>query len=217
MYILPSSMTVLKKPASRQRSVQLVLPYPPVHSLASALYLDLRESGNEASGALTSVRDFEIWTLAKAHQTDAGNVRVEPKGPWEYSSDAEALDFLVEVEFVRPSGDDWSLGFLVRAVGSDRFDSVVVNGENGWTHEWLGSGDDPAVTDGAVTGELGDSVHLLLVGFGTVGLLFVDGELVSRLDLSGNLELGEVLLIGDTGDEIMGPMQFERFRLWVPG
>ncbi len=173
--------------------------------------------GNESAGALTRVRDFEIWSLAKAHQTDAGNVRVEAKGPWEYSSDAEALDFLVEVEFVRPSGDDWNLGFLVRAVGSDRFDSVVVNGENGWTHEWLRSGDDSAVTDGALTGELGDSVHLLLVGFGPVGLLFADGELVSRLDLSGNLERGEVLLIGDTGDETMGPMQFERFRLWVPG
>ena len=173
--------------------------------------------GNESSGALTRVRDFEIWSLAKVHQTDTGTVEVRPKGPWEYSSDADALDFLAEVEFVRPPGDDWSLGFLVRAVDSDRFDSVVVNGEDGWVHEWMGPGDDSAVTDGALAGEFGDSAHLLLVGFGPVGLLFVDGELVSRLDLSGNLERGDVLLIGDTGDETMGPMQFERFRLWVPG
>ena len=118
---------------------------------------------------------------------------------------------------MRPSGDDWSLGFLVRVEDPDRFDSVVVNGENGWTHEWMGSGDDSEVTDGFLTGEFGDSVHLLLVGFGPVGLLFMDGELVSRLDLSRNPERGEVLLIGDTGDETMGPMQFENFRLWVPG
>ena len=173
--------------------------------------------GNESSGALTRVRDFEIWSLAKVHQTDTGNVEVRPKGAWEYSSEADALDFLVEVEFVKPSGDDWSLGFLVRVVDPDRFDSVVVNGENGWIHEWTGSGDDSAVTDGVLAGEFGDSVHLLLAGFGPVGLLFVDGELVSRLDLSGNLERGEVLLIGDTGDETMGPVQFENLRLWVPG
>ena len=173
--------------------------------------------GNESSGALTRVRDFTIWSLAKVHQTDTGTVEVRPKGPWEYSSDADALDFLAEVEFVRPPGDDWSLGFLVRAVDSDRFDSVVVNGEDGWVHEWMRPGDDSAVTDGALAGEYGDSVHLLLVGFGPVGLLFVDGELVSRLDLSGNLERGEALLIGDTGDETMGPMQFQRFRLWAPG
>ena len=146
--------------------------------------------GNESSGALTLVRDFEIWSLAKVYQTDTGTVEVRPKGAWEYASDADVLDFLVEVEFVRPSGDDWSLGFMARAVGSDRFDSVVVNGENGWVHEWMGSGDDSAVTDGALTGEFGDRVHLLLVGFGPVGLLFVDGDLVSRLDLSGNLERG---------------------------
>ena len=173
--------------------------------------------GHESSGALTRVRDFEIWSLAKVHHTDTGNVEVRPKGAWEYSSDADALDFLVEAEFATPSGDDWSLGFLVRVEDPDRFDSVVVNGENGWTHEWMGSGDDSEVTDGFLTGEFGDSVHLLLVGFGPVGLLFMDGELVSRLDLSRNPERGEVLLIGDTGDETMGPMQFENFRLWVPG
>ena len=173
--------------------------------------------GNESAGALTRVRDFEMWSLAKVHQTDTGKVAVRPKGPWEYSSDADALDFLVEVEFVKPSGDDWRLAFLVRVVDPDRFDSVVVNGEYGWIHEWTGSGDDSEVTDRVLAGEFGDNVHLLMVGFGSVGLLFMDGELVSRLDLSGNLERGEVLLIGDIGDETVDPVQFENFRLWVPG
>ena len=173
--------------------------------------------GNESSGALTGVRDFEIWALERVHQTNSGKVQVKPKGPWEYASDAEALDFLAEVEFVRPSGNDWSLGFLVRAVDSDRFDSVVVNSEDRWIHEWMRSGDDTTVTDGGLASQFGDSVHLLLVGFGPVGLLFVDGELASRLDLSGNLETGDVRLIGNIGDRIMSPVQFEHFRLWAPG
>lgn len=173
--------------------------------------------GNETLGALTRVRDFEIWSLAKVHQTDTSEVEVRPKGAWQYSSAADALDFLVEAEFVRPSGEDWRLGFLVRAVDSDQFDAVVVNGDNSWRHEWTARADDIEVTEGAVAGEFGDRMDLLLAGFGPVGLLFVDGELVSRLDLSGNLERGEVLLIGDTGDETMGPVQFENFRLWVPG
>ena len=173
--------------------------------------------GNEASGALTRVRDFEVWSLAKIHQTDTGKVEVGPKGAWEYSSDADALDFLVEAEFVRPPGDDWRLGFLVRAADPDRFDSVVVNGDNGWRHEWTARSDDVNGTEGVLTEELGDRVHLLLAGFGAVGLLFVDGDLVSRLDLSGNLEPGDVRLIGNIGDETAGPVQFEHFRLWVPG
>ena len=105
----------------------------------------------------------------------------------------------------------------MRAADSDRFDAVVVNGDNSWRHEWTTRADGIEATEGDVAGEFDDRMDLLLAGFGPVGLLFLDGELVSRLDLSGNLERGEVLLIGDTGDETMGPMQFANFRLWVPG
>ena len=173
--------------------------------------------GNEATGGLTRVRDFEIWTLAMVHDSAAGEIEIGPNGTGRYPSGADALDFLVEVELTKPTGDVWHQGFMVRVGGPDRLDTVALNGDNAWFHGWKAEGGDLEISGGFAGGEPGDRRHLLLVGFGPVGLFFVDGELVSRLDLSGNLERGEVMLVGGTDDDNVGEMRFVNFRVWAPG
>ena len=106
---------------------------------------------------------------------------------------------------------------MVRVGGPDRLDTVALNGDNAWFHGWKAEGGDLEISGGFAGGEPGDRRHLLLVGFGPVGLFFVDGELVSRLDLSGNLERGEVMLVGGTDDDNVGEMRFVNFRVWAPG
>ena len=170
---------------------------------------------NEARDAVTRFRNFEIWSLDKVHDSVDGGMVVGPDGSARYSSDAVALDFVAEAEFVKPSGDDWLQGLVVRGAVPDRFDSVAVNGGNLWAHVSQVEGEEIETSGGFVPGGPEDRIHLLLVGFGSVGFFFLDGELMSRLDLSGNLEPGVISLVGGTHDEDVSEMRFENFRVWV--
>ena len=171
---------------------------------------------HEVSGSITRFRDFEVWSLAKVHDSAGGEIEIGPDGLGRHSSGVGALDFVVEAEFLQPAGVAWHLGFVVRSAGPDRFDSVVVDGDNAWFHGWKAGEVDLEVSGEYATSGPEDRTHLLLIAFGPVGFLLVDGGLSSRLDLSGNSERGEVLLVGGTDDENIGEMRFKNFRVWVP-
>ena len=59
--------------------------------------------------------------------------------------------------------------------------------------------------------------HLLVAALlTTVGLLFVNGVYVARLDLSHNQDYGDVSAMGDFYLSHRGSPEFENFNVWVP-
>ena len=73
------------------------------------------------------------------------------------------------------------------------------------------------------SGSLGDSGarvlnrnHLLIMALENVGLLFVNGVYVAKLDLSHNQDYGDVSAMGDFYSSHRGSPEFENFNVWAP-
>ena len=58
--------------------------------------------------------------------------------------------------------------------------------------------------------------HLMLLAIQDWGLLFINGRLVSRLDLSHNKDYGGVSAMAGIYDGHTGEPSFENFNVWTP-
>ena len=58
--------------------------------------------------------------------------------------------------------------------------------------------------------------HLLLIAIGGSGWFFLNDALVSKLDLSDNMDSGQVSVMGDFFHGHHGSPEFENFNVWAP-
>ena len=72
------------------------------------------------------------------------------------------------------------------------------------------------MAEGSLSTSLSSKNHLLVVALGDSGFLFVNGGLVSRLDLSHNLDYGDVSAIGGFFTDHTGEPSFDNFNVWTP-
>ena len=178
-------------------------------------------TGNERAGAVTRYEDFAVTALNKRYGPASGTLEKEPGFIAGHDSGVWTRDVIVEAEYISPPGTDWDYGFIIRNPEYNRLEVIGISGDGRWFHDARDIGDSE-YTDMA-SGSLGDSGarvlnrnHLLIMALENVGLLFVNGVYVARLDLSHNQDYGDVSAMGDFYSPHRGSPEFENFNVWVP-
>ena len=141
----------------------------------------------------------------------------------EHEAYVSIADGIMEARFFNPYSSQtgsWGSGFLFR-LGTSRFHTVFVTQAGRW-HHYLRTGDasnDQQVGSGFSafidTGAYGSN-FVRIITIGGDGALFVNGEFVTTLDLSGLIDAGRVSAIAGyfTGDGVAGKStQFEDFKI----
>ena len=130
-----------------------------------------------------------------------------------FDSGMDVADFVAEATFTTPhdiAGRTWSSGFLVRRAGL-RGHVVVIHNSGRWFHYLRNGGpggyrlDQAGFSDSIVTGQ-DEENHIRVIASRSVGWLFVNGDYIAELDLSGLVDPGSVTLTGAffTSDELQG-------------
>ncbi len=162
----------------------------------------------------------------------SGELRHDPSDGFiktEYANVSMA-DFIVGATFTNPysaSSNGWDYGFIIRdsnARTAGGFVQITVSSRGRWEAAWRreGSPDSRQIAAGSL-GRFDTSAYgknsLLLITYGNRGVLFVNFEFISMLDLSDVSGSGDVAVITGafTGDEVAGAVtrfeDFEAYRL----
>ena len=178
-------------------------------------------AGNEVTGAVTRFENFKGGQLTRRYGPANGKLQKEPGKIAEHDSGVWARDLVVEAEFGSPQGDEWDYGFIIRNPESSPLEVIGVTHLGWWFHDTLDVGDDDYTElANAYLEEAGAALlsrnHLLLIAIEEAGWFFVNGQLVSKLDLSHNQEHGDVAAMGDYYLTHQGSPIFEDFNVWTP-
>ena len=156
-----------------------------------------------------------------------GELRHDPSDGFiktEYA-DVEMTDFIVSATFLNPysaGSNSWDYGFIIRnsnTRGPGGFARITVSSRGRWEASWRkeGSSDSQQIATGTLgkfdIGLYGENIIGLFV-FGDRGLLFVNGEFMSLLDLSNVSGPGDIAVITGafTGNQVAGAVtEFEDF------
>ena len=178
--------------------------------------------GDEVAGASTRFEDFGGYGLKRRYGPSDGSIEKEeedaishhPSGVW-------TRDAIVEASFVNPPGEDWDYGFLIRNPEFNRAEIVTFNYNASWFHNAIDVGDHEHTTlaSGQVSASLTTSPkrnHLLLMAIGEDGWLFINDELLSKLDLDHNLDEGSVSIIANSWIGHRAEVEYRDFSVWAP-
>ena len=175
-------------------------------------------TGNEVDGAVTKFEDFQGGSLAKEYGPISGTLEHRQGFISGHGTDLWTQSFVAEAEFTHPSGSDWDYGFAFRNPELNHLEVIVVTGDNRWDHHTRDAGDSEYtdVDNGRLpSGTLRDKNHLLLMTIEHIGFFFINGELITRLDLSHNLDYGEVGAISGFYNDHTGEPRFGNFNVWT--
>ena len=176
-------------------------------------------TGDEVAGAVTRFEDFQVSSLRRGYGPASGRLQREPGRVATYDSGVWARDLVAEAEFDNPRGTDWDYGFIIRSPEYNRLEVVGITGDQRWFHKTRDAGDDEYtdVADGRVPATVFQSRnYLVLVALKDVGLFYVNGQLITRLDLSHNVDFGTVSAMGGFFNDRTGEPEFENFNVWTP-
>ena len=179
-------------------------------------------TGNQVSGAVTRFENFKGEQLRRRYGPAAGVLENEPGFLGVHGSGVRTRNLITEAEFISPLGSDWSCGFVIRNPESGRLEVIGLTGEAWWLHSTRDVGDSEYTEKASgflfTTGiYLVDRNHLLLIAIEGSGWFFVNGQLVSKLDLGHNLDFGDVSATGsDYSTGRLGSPGFENFNVWAP-
>ena len=163
--------------------------------------------GDGVAGKSTQFEDFKITPIQSTPSFGSVDGSIEHDLEDGFIDEYEAnnvsiADGIMEARFFNPYSvqeGKWGSGFLFR-LGSSRFHTVFVTESGHWYHylrtgdasndQQLGSGLSTAIETGA-----NESNHIRIAIIGEGGTLFVNGEFVTTLDLSGLQDAGYVSAI----------------------
>ncbi len=179
-------------------------------------------TGDEVAGAVTRYEEFKGYELRKRYGPADGILEKEPGSIGWHGSGVWTRDLVVEAEFVNPRVQNWDYGFAVRNPQFNRTEVIGVTDDEWWFHKTRNVGDD-AYTDVA-SGYLRNSGlrlvsgqnYLLLIVVEECGWFFINDQLVAKLDLAHNLDVGNVGASGDFFTDNDGEPMFENFNVWAP-
>ncbi|PID85857.1 MAG: hypothetical protein CSB13_05900 [Chloroflexi bacterium] len=134
-------------------------------------------------------------------------------------------NFVAQVDMVNPHSlaeDGWDFGFIFRQVGADEELRLVVRSDGFWSLNQRRAGRDNIYQEGTanleyLNLETGDSNRLTLAAFDDLGLFFLNGNLISSLDLSVNGNFGDIGLGTDfyAHNKQAGQITvYENFTVW---
>ena len=175
-------------------------------------------TGNEVAGAVTKFEDFQGGSLSKEYGPVSGILKNEPGRVSTHGSNLWTQSFIAEAEFVNPGGSDWDYGFAFRSPKSNQLEIIVLTGYNQWYHYTKDAGDNEYtdVDNGRLlSGTLKNTNHLLLMVIEENGYFFINGELITMLDLSHNPDYGNVIAIAGFYNSHTAEPQFRNFNVWT--
>lgn len=187
-------------------------------TIATNLYYD-----DGVHGAVTRYQDARGYRLINKYKANSGRiVQNDPGLIGVHDSNVWARDFVTEIEFKTPQGVDWDYGFVFRNPEYGRLDALSVTGDKWWRLQTRDVWDTEYtdIVDGWLY-EAGIALrptynHLLLIAVGDSGWFFINGELVSKLDLRHNMDSGEITAAGDFYHGNNGRPEFRNFNVWAP-
>ena len=189
----------------------------------------LYAQGDEGT-ASTRFAGFTVRPLRKAYGPRDGTIDHNPDDGLidTHRTSTSLADGIIEARLFNPYSTrdgDWSSGFLLRLTDTFEFQAVVIDDNGRWHHrlrtgdvdstERLASGFSPHIS----TNPSGSN-HIRIIALDGEGWLFINGEYVDKLDLSGGLEEGRVYAVGSyfTGHGIAGKStRFKDFTIWSAG
>ena len=175
-------------------------------------------TGNEVAGATTRFEDFQGSRLTHRYGPASGTLEHEPGFISVHRSGAWTPNFVAEAEFINPSSSDWDYGFTFRSPEFGRLEVIAVTDNNWWYHDTRDVDDNEYtdIDDGRLpSGSFRDTNHLLLLAIDEIGLFFVNDQLIAHLDLSHNLDHGDVSAMGGFFNDSTGEPQFRNFNVWA--
>ena len=184
--------------------------------------------GDEFPGFTVPFSDFTVQPPGRRFGPEQGTIEHDPGDERidTYPTSVWLSDGIIEARFFNPyssSEGDWTSGFLIRVASADEHHAVFIDDDGGWYHYLRMGGADSSLAEG--TSEListspSGSNHIRIIALGESGLLFVNGALVSNLDLSGLVGSGNVAGVGAyySSHAIAGKLtSFEDFSIWSVG
>ena len=180
-------------------------------------FLNRPREGSGASGEVT-FEEFQGLELRPLFGPEDGQLEPVPGRIATHDSGVFAKDFVADATFTR-SQTQWDYGFKFRAAGgdpdvSDQFEAVGITFRGSWYHyRWQqGVGFKPVAEGQGVS--IKREVHLRLIAVGDTGWLFLDGDLLTTLNLKHNEREGEVAALASLFMGNVGVVGFEGFRVW---
>ena len=175
-------------------------------------------TGGEVAGAVTHYMDFIVGGLDKEHGPAKGKLEDQANSLGQYGTGLWTRDLVAEATFTATSGTDWYYGFAIRNPEFNRLDFIGINANKYWLHQTRDVGDDEytEVEGRRFSPALRRENHLLLFAIEDWGMLFVNGHLVSPVDLSHNLDYGGVAVVGGYFLNRTGDISFSNFNVWTP-
>ena len=169
-----------------------------------------------------AARPTPFWTRQVSFGPNFGSLRHDPADGFiktEYAG-VSLSDMIVSATFVNPysaSRNDWDYGFIVREIQDGPFVQIIVSSDRTWKvktgtappYDEVGRGTLTRFETGA-----GGKNTLWLAAFGDRGMLFVNGEFISLVDLSAVAGSGGVAVMTGAveGNEVAGAStRFEDF------
>ena len=146
----------------------------------------------------------------------SGSVKLDPENIFEnrYSSGVWVRDATIDVRF--PNSEHSKGGGVVFRLRPTDAYTLVVRIDSGYYHFRRASDEssERVIFSDAIDTTPGGSNHIRIVAKESVGNLYINGEHVAELDLSGFLEAGDIALYssGVLGYEA----RFENFTIWSP-
>ena len=179
-------------------------------------------SGDEVDGASTRFEDFQGYSLKRRYGPSNDRLaRVEEGMVSYHSSGVWTRDLVVEADFTNPPGSDWDYGFIIRNPEFNRVEVIDFTGDARWFHQTRQVIDEEytEVATGRASTSLSMSSkrnHMLLIALGDAGWLFINEELISKLDLGHNQDEGWVGLVANYWNNHRAELEFHDFTVWAP-
>ena len=158
---------------------------------------------DEIEGEVTPYRAFGLWPVSAAYGPSSGElVHVLDDLIKLEAADVDERNFIAEATFTNPfdaSVNGWDYGFSFRTNGSFKYWLVVASEEDWQLADRQGSVDDEEiVAEGNLTNlNLGanETNTIRLIAWDNIGYFFLNDQFIDRLDLSNNLDSGDIEVI----------------------
>ena len=185
-------------------------------------------AGEEFPGFTVPFSDFTVQPLGRRFGPEQGTIEHNPGDEHidTHPIPAWLADGIIEARFFNPYSSiegAWTSGFLIRVASADEHHAVFIDDDGGWYHYLRMAGADTKLAEGVsehISASPSGSNHIRIIALGESGLLFVNGALVSSLDLSGLVRPGNVAGLGAyfSSHAIAGKLtSFEDFSVWSVG
>ncbi len=177
--------------------------------------------GNEITGAVTRYEGFKGYRLRRQYGPVDGVMEDRPGVIGEHGSRVWTRDLVVEVEFINPGGQNWDYGFVIRNPEFNRLEVIGVTDDEWWFHNTRDVGDTEytEVSSGFLSSSgcrlSSNRNRLALIAVAGSGWVFINDQLVFKLDLGHNQDVGEVSAMAGFFEGDRGDAQFLNFNVWA--